>query len=148
VAGKPYRPLFDESIARVGSSRPIVVGDRLDTDIEGANRVDADSLLVMTGVTDLAALCFAPPEQRPAYVAWTLGGLLTPHPAPRRSGTPELWSLHGWTVGVCNGRLRVSAAGADPDEGLRAVVAACWSRPDPPATVSLVEAEQAFAQLR
>src|SRR6478672_7444806 len=56
VAGKPETPLFEETLRRVGGDRPLVVGDRLDTDIEGANKVGYDSLLVMTGVTDLATL--------------------------------------------------------------------------------------------
>ena len=61
VAGKPEPPLFEETLRRVGGERPLVVGDRLDTDIEGANRVGYDSLLVMTGVTDLATLASAAP---------------------------------------------------------------------------------------
>jgi glycerol 3-phosphatase-2 len=36
VAGKPYRPLLDDTVARLGATRPIFVGDRLDTDIAGA----------------------------------------------------------------------------------------------------------------
>ena len=36
VAGKPEPPLFQETLRRVGGERPLVVGDRLDTDIEGA----------------------------------------------------------------------------------------------------------------
>ena len=54
VAGKPERPLLDETIRRVGGNRPLMVGDRLDTDIDGAINADCESLLVMTGVTDLA----------------------------------------------------------------------------------------------
>ena len=38
VAGKPARPLLDETVRRVGGERPLMVGDRLDTDIEGARR--------------------------------------------------------------------------------------------------------------
>jgi HAD superfamily hydrolase (TIGR01450 family) len=96
VAGKPYRPLFDETVRRIGAERPLVVGDRLDTDIEGANRCQADSLLVMTGVTDVAALCRADPLRRPSYVAWTLEGLVTAHQAPRRDGGS--WVLEDWSV--------------------------------------------------
>ncbi|MBA3234023.1 MAG: HAD-IIA family hydrolase, partial [Propionibacteriales bacterium] len=82
VAGKPYRPLFDETVLRKDARCPIVVGDRLDTDIEGANSCGADSLLVLTGVTDLQQLCSAPPKRRPTYVSWTLAGLLTTHLKP------------------------------------------------------------------
>ena len=38
VAGKPEPPLHAEAVARTGAQRPLVVGDRLDTDIEGAVR--------------------------------------------------------------------------------------------------------------
>jgi glycerol 3-phosphatase-2 len=79
-AGKPERALHDEAVRRSGAARPLVVGDRLDTDVEGANRAGCDSLLVLTGVTDEAALRAAPPERRPTYVARDLGGLLVPYP--------------------------------------------------------------------
>lgn len=42
VAGKPERALFDETVLRVGGERPLVVGDRIDTDIEGAVRCGHD----------------------------------------------------------------------------------------------------------
>ena len=61
VAGKPLPPLFEETRRRVGGDRPLVVGDRLDTDIEGANNTGLDSLLVMTGVTGLPELASATP---------------------------------------------------------------------------------------
>ena len=50
VAGKPETPLHQESVQRTGAEHPLVVGDRLDTDIEGANRAGVPSLLVLTGV--------------------------------------------------------------------------------------------------
>ena len=84
VAGKPERPLLDETIRRVGGSRPLMVGDRLDTDIDGAINADCESLLVMTGVTDLAQLVAVPAGRRPTYVAPDLGGLLEAHASPTR----------------------------------------------------------------
>jgi glycerol 3-phosphatase-2 len=51
VIGKPHPPLFEAARARADSGRPLVVGDRLDTDIEGAAGVGLDSLLVLTGVS-------------------------------------------------------------------------------------------------
>lgn len=77
VAGKPEPPLMWESIARLSAARPLMVGDRLDTDIEGANRVGIDSLLVLTGVTTVTDLLSAPPELRPTYIAADLRGLVT-----------------------------------------------------------------------
>jgi HAD superfamily hydrolase (TIGR01450 family) len=81
AAGKPERALHDESVRRSAARHPIVVGDRLDTDIEGANRAGCDSLLVLTGVAGEADLLAAPPERRPTYVGADLGALLRAHPA-------------------------------------------------------------------
>ena len=69
VAGKPQRPLMDETVRRVGGERPLMVGDRLDTDIEGANAIGAPSLLVLTGVTWLEELVTAGPALRPTYIS-------------------------------------------------------------------------------
>ncbi len=62
VAGKPEPPLMLESMDRAHALSPIVVGDRLDTDIEGATRSGIPSLLVLTGVTDWQDLLHTPPE--------------------------------------------------------------------------------------
>ena len=51
VFGKPEPPLFQRALASSGGKRPLVVGDRLDTDIAGANRLGWDSALVLTGAT-------------------------------------------------------------------------------------------------
>jgi glycerol-1-phosphatase len=83
---------------------------------------------VMTGVTDLADLCGAPPGQRPTYVAWTLRGLLASHEAPRT--LDGSWSLGGWSVRVRDATVRIEASGSDRDDGLKAVVGACWAAHD------------------
>jgi len=80
VAGKPEPPLMLESIERTGARHPLVVGDRLDTDIEGATRSGIPALLVLTGVTDWQHLLLAPPALRPTWLARDLRGLLDPHP--------------------------------------------------------------------
>lgn len=76
VAGKPNRPLLDEAVRRAGASRPLVVGDRLDTDIEAGVLAEMPSLLVFTGVSTAADLLAAPAERRPTYLAFDLRGLL------------------------------------------------------------------------
>ncbi len=81
VAGKPEPPLMVESVERMRAVRPLVVGDRLDTDIEGAARAGIPSLLVLTGVTDWHDLLGAPPEHRPTYLDHDLRALLEPAPA-------------------------------------------------------------------
>jgi glycerol-1-phosphatase len=120
VAGKPERPLHRETILRTGAQHPLIVGDRLDTDIEGAHVGGADSLLVLTGVTDPRTLLAAPPDQRPTYIAADLSGLLVPHPAVRRSGGS--YACGGWTV---TPELAVSGSG-EPLDGLRALCAVAW----------------------
>lgn len=76
VAGKPESPMHREAVLRSQARRPLVVGDRLDTDIEGAHRAGADSLLVFTGVTDPAEVVLAPRDRRPTYVGEDLRALL------------------------------------------------------------------------
>lgn len=78
VAGKPEPALHRETMIRTEAQRPLIVGDRLDTDIEGANRAGVDSLLVLTGVTTLDQLREAPEEHQPTYVAEDLRGLVEP----------------------------------------------------------------------
>lgn len=108
VAGKPLPPMHRETILRTGARRPLVVGDRLDTDIEGAHAGGVDSLLVLTGVTDAAQLLAAPPHHRPAYVAADLRGLLTGHPETEaavhdgaRRVTGAAAGRPGWSAANC-----------------------------------------------
>jgi len=68
-------------VERSAASSPIVVGDRLDTDIEGANATGIPSLLVLTGVTDWQDLLFVEGRFRPTYLDHDLRGLLGPQPA-------------------------------------------------------------------
>jgi glycerol 3-phosphatase-2 len=130
VAGKPARPLLDETVRRVGGRRPLMVGDRLDTDIEGARNAGVDSLLVLTGVTGLAELVAAAPRERPTYVAADLGGLTEAHAAPQR--TADAWRSGGWSARVADGRLVVEQAAPDGavDDWWRAAAVAAWEYRD------------------
>ena len=78
VAGKPGPPLYLLCAQRLDlpPGRLLAVGDRLDTDIEGAVAAGMDSLLVLTGVDDLRACLEAPANRRPTWVAPDLRGLL------------------------------------------------------------------------
>ncbi|WP_433337941.1 HAD-IIA family hydrolase [Spirillospora sp. CA-294931] len=123
VTGKPERPLHHESIVRTGAEKPLVVGDRLDTDIEGAYNGGADSLLVFTGVTDPMGALTAPVHQRPTYLAADLTGLLVPHPEVRVEG--GRFACEGWTARWEGGEVVLDGDG-DPYWGLRALAAAAW----------------------
>jgi glycerol 3-phosphatase-2 len=69
VAGKPATPLMDEAKRSAGARKPLVVGDRLDTDIAGAVGAGLDSLLVLSGVSTAQDLLDATDDMRPTYVA-------------------------------------------------------------------------------
>ena len=154
VAGKPEPPLHAESVQRVGAKRPLVVGDRLDTDIEGAVRGGSDSMLVLTGVSRPADVLLAGPRRRPSYLAADLAGLNSGHPeiTMEAAGDGVKFSCGGWTAGAAgagvagagvgggaaegrgaaggDGWLTVSGSGAWLD-GLRALAAAAWSAGPP-----------------
>ena len=78
VVGKPEPALFTTAAQRTGAVAPLVVGDRLDTDIEGAYRAGMDSLLVLTGISDEAAARSAPAPRRPRYLGADLTALFAP----------------------------------------------------------------------
>ncbi|MGI5510500.1 HAD hydrolase-like protein [Streptomyces sp. CA-106131] len=124
VAGKPLPPMHRETILRTGARRPLVVGDRLDTDIEGAINGGVDSLLVLTGVTDGTRLLAALPQHRPTYVDEDLRGLLTGQPDVVASG--DGFRCGGWTATAGKERLELEGEGGTLD-GLRALCAAAWT---------------------
>ncbi|GAA2310701.1 HAD hydrolase-like protein [Streptomyces kunmingensis] len=124
IAGKPLPPMHRETILRTGAKRPLVVGDRLDTDIEGAFNGEVDSLLVLTGVTDGAQLLAAPPQHRPTYVDRDLRGVLTGQPEVTEE--QDGFRCGGWTAAAGDERLELDGDG-DAIDGLRALCAAAWT---------------------
>lgn len=154
VAGKPELPLHREAADRSGARRPLVVGDRLDTDVEGAARAGTDCLLVLTGVTTPRDLLAAPAGRRPTYVDRDLTGLLRPH--PEVSAVADGVCCGGWVASIdarssggraasgkraAPGRAEILARGPEPMDGLRALCAAVW------AVDAEVDAEAALAGL-
>ncbi|MEV0587662.1 HAD-IIA family hydrolase [Nonomuraea sp. NPDC050310] len=123
-AGKPDPPLHRESMIRTGASRPLVVGDRLDTDIEGASNAKVDSLLVLTGVATPLDLLTAVPEHRPTYVAEDLGGLHEPYPEASARSLGQ--GAGGWRAFWRDGSLWLEGDGAWID-GLREACRAAWT---------------------
>ncbi|AHH17380.1 NagD-like protein [Nocardia nova SH22a] len=78
VAGKPYAPLLEDALVRAGSRNALVVGDRLDTDIDGARCVELPSLMVLTGVSTIDDVRARPADRRPTYIARDLDALNRP----------------------------------------------------------------------
>ncbi|GAA3621007.1 HAD hydrolase-like protein [Kineosporia mesophila] len=128
VAGKPQPTLFLEAAARYGSEKAVVVGDRLDTDLEGARAAGLVGLIVLTGVHRVTDLIAAPAHTRPHLIARDLGGLLEPHPAPKVQG--DLVTVGDSRVRVGKGAVIVIDAGSDALNLLRAGCVAAWAYQD------------------
>jgi glycerol 3-phosphatase-2 len=128
VAGKPEAALFHETISRVGGEKPLMVGDRIDTDIDGAIGVGIDSLAVLTGVVTLRELIALTPDHRPTYVAADLSGLNEIHPPVQFDG--DLATCGPARASVTNGVLRLDGASTRDTAGLRALVGLAWHHGD------------------
>ncbi|HVQ17770.1 MAG TPA: HAD-IIA family hydrolase [Actinomycetes bacterium] len=123
VTGKPAGEVFTAAASRWKLRRPLVVGDRLDTDIEGAHAAGLPSLLVLTGVTAAADLLTAPPPHRPDFIGEDLGVLLRAYP-PVTVG-PSAVSVNGWRATTVSGRLTITGEG-DRQDAVRAACRAAW----------------------
>src|SRR4051794_38601680 len=126
VVGKPEKGVFDTAAARTGGSAPLMIGDRLDTDIAGARAAGLPTLLVLTGVARPRDLLAAPPEQRPTYVGRDLRALLQPQRAPQVAGQV---STCGGVVVHADGAVTADGGLTDDSalDGLRAVAALAWA---------------------
>ncbi|MGI5149266.1 HAD-IIA family hydrolase [Plantactinospora sp. CA-294935] len=125
VVGKPEPALFTAAARRFGAARPLAVGDRLDTDIEGALRAGMASLLVLTGVSAPIDLLHAAPSARPDFVASDLGGLFDPARVARLTADPADAVGAGWQV-VDGGPAVLDGEGSSL-AALAALCAASWS---------------------
>jgi len=124
VVGKPNPPLFQEAVGRTGGSlKPLVVGDRIDTDIQGAANSDMESLLVFTGVSQPLDLWRAPVASRPDHVGDDLRALLEP---PLRVHFDDEGATCGdsW-AGIRNRRLEVTP-GTSPAAAAWAAAQVIW----------------------
>ena len=130
VAGKPEPPLLETSIERLKAQRPLMIGDRLDSDIAAANAVGIASLWVATGVNDAHDLARAPKNQRPTYIGAGLGALAEKQPGVTVEGARH--TCGGWSAEVVNNAVSVKGEGA-PYDGLRAILSAVWAAVDAPA---------------
>ncbi|WP_168801559.1 HAD-IIA family hydrolase [Glycomyces buryatensis] len=129
VAGKPELPIYQAALERKRGGRAIMVGDRPDSDIEGANRVGIDSLLVFTGVASPRFALSLPPEQRPTHLGWSLAALTETHTAPQWDTSGEAVLCGGWAVALEKGAMVLSGSG-DSLDGWRALCEFSWALND------------------
>lgn len=127
VAGKPAPVLMYDALARGDFKSPLVVGDRLDTDIAGANAAELPSLMVLTGVNNARDAVFAVPQERPTYIGADLRSLLCD------AHTLAVAAHPAWKTEVGADAVTVTATGQDAgSDGLsvvRAVARAVWDAP-------------------
>jgi HAD superfamily hydrolase (TIGR01450 family) len=124
VAGKPAPTLLLDALARGDFRTPLVVGDRLNTDIAGANAAKLPSLMVLTGVNSARDAVYAVPEQRATMVGHDLRALH--QDAAELSIGPQ----KAWKVDIGGSTVTVSSIKGDDGDGLsivRAVADAVWS---------------------
>lgn len=133
AAGKPAPALMQDALARGDFRSPLVVGDRLDTDIAGANAAGLPSLMVLTGVNNARDAVYAVPEERPTYLGADLRSLLADTRSLAIAAHPA------WKTDVGADAVTVTATGHQPEaDGLsivRAVARALWDAGDPALTV-------------
>lgn len=141
VAGKPARPLVDAAVDRLGARHPLMIGDRLDTDIAAADGL-MDSLLVLTGVTEAADLLAAPAGQRPTFVGADLAAVAQDPEVLRVGSRP------GWRCTITDGMLVLHGDPAEtgtPHDALRALCHHWWAQAGGVATVTAADATAAAA---
>lgn len=126
-AGKPQPAMFLTAARRLNSQRPLVVGDRLDTDIEGGNAAGMPSLHVLTGVSGHIALLEAPKELRPTYVAEDLGALR------EEAATLRPGAQGGFTARVDGNDILLDRGRPESTsiEALRTVLEVAWAMKQP-----------------
>lgn len=125
VAGKPEVPIFEEATARFGAQNPLFLGDRLDTDILGANRAAIASALVLTGIDRPKHVLAAPEGSRPTYILGDLRELHEPYPDVQvKDGVA---TVRGARVAIDGPDVRILSEGDRPIDLVRAGAAAIWS---------------------
>lgn len=140
VAGKPSPTLIEDALARGDFRDPLVVGDRLDTDIAGANAAGLPSLMVLTGANSARDAVYAVPAQRPTYIGKDLRAL------HQDAKVLAVAAQSSWHVEADAGVVTVSGEDSDDDDGLaivRAVAAAVWKARDDDHPVSIKAADDA-----
>ena len=134
VAGKPEAPLFTTAARHLGVERPLVVGDRLDTDILGGTNAGYATALVLTGVDTPASALAARTAERPDYLIPSLGAFYEPYPEVERDG--DGFRCGEAAAAVSGDEILIAAPEGDLD-GWRAACAAWWeARPEAAARTS------------
>ena len=127
VAGKPEIPIFQEAVKRFEATAPLFIGDRLDTDILGANRAGMPSVLVLTGIDKAKQALAAVPAERPTFILEDLRQLHEPYPVTVFSKDKSQATVNGASVRIHGADVEIVAVGDDGINLLRAACAVIWA---------------------
>jgi len=133
AAGKPEPAMLRLAARKAGAERPLMIGDRLDTDLKGARAAGMPGLLVLTGVSGVRDTILAAPGERPAFIGADLGTLAEVHPEP-------VVADHWWHVGEARSRVtegHLLVDGGSPMDRIRAACAAAWDAADAGARIDV-----------
>lgn len=123
VAGKPEATMFLLAAKALKARRPLVIGDRLDTDILGGNNAQMSTALVLTGIDTAQSALAARTSERPNYLLENLFGLHQPYLLPTLEG--KSWHCGEASATVANDVLEIRGDRQDLNSW-RAGCAAWW----------------------
>jgi glycerol-1-phosphatase len=126
VAGKPERALFETAAAAIGPGPYLMVGDRADTDLDGAHRLGWATALVLSGVVTAADLPDLPIA--PDHLLADVGGLLDPPGPVIRQATKGDADAAAALLAGCQAPEASHRPAADPTDPLTTLVAADGTR--------------------
>jgi HAD superfamily hydrolase (TIGR01457 family) len=129
VAGKPEPAIFQTALRQFMTSAALFVGDRIDTDIIGANRAGVDSALVLTGVSTRKELLGVKPQGRPKYILADLSELHAEYVEAKK--TKRGFSCGKAEVELLANRVIVSHGDPRSLDALKAACATIWSSEQP-----------------
>lgn len=124
-AGKPFAPIYQSAIDQLGVSKPLFVGDRLDTDIKGAVGFGMDSACVMTGVATRKELISAKSDERPSYIIGDLRELFETYQEPK--STKHGFELRKSSVELLGNRVMLVDGDSKSLDTLRCACKVVWS---------------------
>ncbi|VEI12329.1 HAD-IIA family hydrolase [Trueperella bialowiezensis] len=132
ASGKPAPDMYRLAMKEKGARNPICVGDRLDTDIAGANAAELPVLHVLTGVNTARDVMLAPDHERPTFLGIDMLDLNIAIPAITRDGSE--WTCGEARVSLGSGVITVNGSELTTSQiGLnayRALVATVWDAID------------------
>jgi HAD superfamily hydrolase (TIGR01450 family) len=124
IAGKPEPAIYSAALKRFNKSAAIFVGDRLETDILGANRAGVDSAVVLTGIASRKDVLAAQVDERPKFILETLADLLNDYVLPVQ--TKRGWRCGGVSVELLGDKVMVVEGNPSSIEALRAAAKVVW----------------------